>query len=289
MKVKGIILAGGYGTRLFPITQIICKQLLPIFDKPLIHYPLSTLMLSGIKDILLVTTPKDVSRFEGILGDGSQLGINISYATQEVPRGLADAFIIGKKFIGNDSVCLILGDNIFYGHGLTGMLQKAARIDDGAIIFGYYVKDPGRYGVVDFDGDGNAISIVEKPKSPMSNYAIVGLYYYDNTVIDIANNISPSSRGEIEITDVNMEYLKNKKLKVQIMDRGFAWLDTGTFSSMHEASSFVKTIEERQGLKVCCIEEVAYRMGYIDSKQLEKLAEKLMKSGYGEYLINILK
>ena len=287
--MKGIILAGGSGTRLYPITRVVCKQLLPVYDKPMIHYPLSTLMLSGIKEILIISTPEDRSRFEDLLGDGSQLGLSLSYAIQESPRGLADAFIVGKKFIGTDSVCLVLGDNLFYGHGLPEMLQKSASQEEGATVFGYYVKDPERYGVVDFDRTGKVISIEEKPADPKSNYAVVGLYYYDNDVVEIAHNIKPSHRGEIEITDVNKEYMNRGKLRVEIMGRGFAWLDTGTHNSMLEASLFVKTIEDRQGLKISCVEEIAYKMGYISATELEALAEPLVKSGYGEYLHEILR
>jgi len=287
--MKGIILAGGTGTRLYPLTKAVCKQLLPIYDKPMIHYSLATLMLAGIKEILIISTPKDIPIFKDILGDGSQLGISLSYKIQEIPRGLADAFILGKNFIGNDSVCLILGDNIFYGHGLTGLMRQAALNDEGATVFGYFVNDPERYGVVEFDKQGKVLSLEEKPDNPKSNYAVVGLYFYDNKVIDIAHKIKPSHRGEIEITDVNKEYLKDGNLRVQVMGRGYTWLDTGTHESMHDASSFVKTIEDRQSLKICCVEEVAYNMGYIDVDQLKKLAEPLRKSGYGEYLLDIIR
>ncbi len=287
--MKGIILAGGSGTRLYPITQTICKQLLPIYDKPMIYYPLSILMLGGIRDILIISTPEDTGNFEKFLGNGKQLGLTLQYKVQETPRGLADAFIVGRDFIGKDSVCLILGDNIFYGHGLPDMLTRASMQISGATIFGYYVHDPERYGVVEFDSEGKAISIEEKPKNPRSHYAVVGLYFYDNDVVDIAAHIKPSHRGEIEITDVNMEYLRRGKLKVEIMGRGFAWLDTGTHDSLIDAALYVKTIEDRQGLKISCIEEVAYRMKYIDSEQLKKLAGPLLKSGYGEYLLDILR
>ncbi|PKL18907.1 MAG: glucose-1-phosphate thymidylyltransferase [Spirochaetae bacterium HGW-Spirochaetae-5] len=286
--MKGIILAGGTGTRLYPVTQVVCKQLLPIYDKPMIHYPLSTLMLAGIKDILIISTPEDTPVFKRVLGDGSQYGISLSYAVQEKPRGLADAFIVGADFIGKDRVCLVLGDNIFYGNGLSELLRKAINEKDEATVFGYYVNDPERYGVVEFDGNHKAISIEEKPENPKSNYAVVGLYFYNNDVVDIAKNLKPSPRGEIEITDVNKAYLEQGRLNVQIMGRGYAWLDTGTHESMHEASSFVKIIEDRKGQKISCIEEIAYVMGYIDEKQLRKLAEPLMKSGYGKYLLNIL-
>lgn len=286
--MKGIILAGGSGTRLYPVTMAICKQLLPIFDKPMIYYPLSTLMLAGIKDILIISTPQDTPRFEALFGDGTQLGLNISYKIQAEPRGLADAFIVGEEFIGNDKVCLILGDNIFYGNSLPKLMQNAVDNDDGALVFGYYVNDPERYGVVEFDKQGKVLSIEEKPENPKSNFAVVGLYFYDNDVVDIAKNLKPSARGEIEITDLNINYLKRNKLKVKLMGRGFAWLDSGTHSSIIECSNFVKTIEERQGLKIACIEEIAYKMGFINQEQLLKLAEPLKKSGYGEYLIKIL-
>jgi len=287
-KMKGIILAGGSGTRLYPVTQVVCKQLLPVYDKPMIYYPLSTLMLAGIKDILIISTPEDTPVFERVLGDGSKYGITLKYAVQEKPRGLADAFILGADFIGSDSACLVLGDNIFYANGLSQLLQKAVQNKSGATVFGYYVNDPERYGVVEFNSAGKVISIEEKPAVPKSNYAVVGLYFYDNRVIDIAKNLKPSARGEIEITDVNKEYLRRGELNIQLMGRGHAWLDTGTHDSMHEASTFVKIIEERQGLKIACIEEIAYEMGYINEGQLRKLAEPLMKSGYGKYLVDIL-
>lgn len=286
--MKGIILAGGSGTRLYPATQVVCKQLLPVYDKPMIYYPLSTLMLAGIKDILIISTPQDTSRFEELFKDGSHLGLNIEYKIQDAPNGLAEAFILGKDFVGDDSVCLILGDNIFYGHHFSRMVQEAAAQKSGATVFGYWVKDPERYGVVDFDEKGTALSIEEKPAKPKSNYAVVGLYFYDNRVIDIAHNIKPSARGELEITTVNNEYLKMNELKVQLMGRGFAWLDTGTHDSLVDATNYVKTIEDRQGLKISCIEEIAYKMGFIDKKQLQALADSLAKSTYGQYLLNYI-
>ena len=286
--MKGIILAGGSGTRLYPITQVVCKQLLPVYDKPMIYYPLSTLMLAGIREILVISTPVDLPKFKELLGDGGSLGLSFSYKVQDTPRGLADAFIVGREFIGNDAVCMILGDNIFYGHALSGMLRNAASHDEGATVFGYYVNDPERYGVVEFDKNRKAVSIEEKPGKPKSNYAVVGLYFYDNDVVRIAKEIKPSARGEIEITDVNKTYLQNGRLRVELMGRGYAWLDTGTHQSMIDASVYVKTIEERQGLKIACIEEIAYKMGYIDAEQLCRVAEPLRKSGYGEYLLKVV-
>jgi glucose-1-phosphate thymidylyltransferase len=286
--MKGIILAGGSGTRLYPITMGISKQLMPIYDKPMIYYPLSTLMLAGIKDILIITTPEDQAQFKRLLADGSQWGCVIQYEIQEKPNGLAQAFVIGEKFVGKDAVALILGDNIFYGSRFSHLLQNSAN-PDGAVIFAYPVSDPERYGVVEFDKDKIAISIEEKPVNPKSNYAVPGLYFYDNSVVEIAKNIAPSARGEYEITDVNRKYLEDKKLKVAVLDRGFAWLDTGTFESLHDATEFVRVIEKRQGFKIGCLEEIAYRMHFIDKEQLMVLARKFEKSGYGEYLKNIVK
>lgn len=282
--MKGIILAGGSGTRLHPLTLAVSKQLMPVYDKPMIYYPLSTLMYAGINDILIISTPQDLPLFEKLLGDGKRYGCNFSYAVQEEPNGLAEAFIIGKEFIGNDKVALILGDNIFYGTGLKELL-KSNNDPDGGIIYAYHVHDPERYGVVEFDENGKALSIEEKPKKPKSNYAVPGIYFYDNSVVEIAENIQPSDRGELEITDVNNEYLKKGKLSVSILDKGTAWLDTGTFASLMQAAQFVEVIEERQGLKIGAIEEAAYDMGYIDKKQLKKLVKPLLKSGYGKHLI----
>lgn len=286
---RGIILAGGSGTRLYPLTRAVSKQLMPVYDKPMISYPLSVLMLAGIRDILVITTPEDQSQFQRLLGNGSELGIEISYAVQPNPGGLAEAFLIGEDFIDGGESALVLGDNIFYGHGLPEMLQRASSRDEGATVFGYYVSDPERYGVVSFDDQGRAEDIEEKPSAPKSNYAVTGLYFYDSEVVDIAKEIPRSARGELEITDVNRRYLEAGRLHVETLGRGFAWLDTGTHASLLDAADYVRVIEERQGLKVACVEEVAYRMGFIDGEQLERLAEPLLKSGYGDYLMDLLR
>jgi glucose-1-phosphate thymidylyltransferase len=286
--MKGIILAGGSGTRLYPLTRVTSKQLIPIYDKPMIYYPMAALMLAGIRDILIISTPHDLPRFSELFGNGAHLGLNISYADQPHPEGLAQAFLIGKNFIGQDPVCLVLGDNIFFGHGFGEIVQRCARLTEGGIIFGYLVKDPERYGVVEFDDDKNVICIEEKPQKPKSRYAVPGLYFYDNTVVSIAKSIKPSGRGELEITDINNSYLKQGKLKVELLGRGFCWLDTGTHESLQQASNYVQAVQERQGLKISCLEEIAFRLGYIDRQQVEKLAGSMMKNQYGQYLMDLL-
>ncbi len=288
-QMKGIVLAGGAGTRLHPITRVVSKQLLPVFDKPMIYYPLSILLMAGIRQILIISTPSDLPRFQELLGDGNDLGIEFYYKEQPEPKGLAQAFTIGKSFIGNDNVCLILGDNVFHGHNLSEIVKRCSQVDTGGTVFGYPVSDPERYGVVEFDSENNAISIEEKPKKPKSHYAVPGLYFYDNQVVSIAENLDFSERGELEITDVNLEYLRRKQLRVEILGRGYAWFDTGTHDSLQQASQYVQAIQSRQGLKIACLEEIAYRLGYIDKIQLEKLAQPMLKNNYGRYLMDICK
>jgi glucose-1-phosphate thymidylyltransferase len=288
MNFKGIILAGGSGTRLYPMTRVVSKQLLPVYDKPMIYYPLSVLMLAGIREILIISTPQDCPRFEELLGDGSLLGIQLSYAVQPKPEGLAQAFIIAKEFVGRSGACLVLGDNIFYGNGLQEILRRAVSMDKGGLVFGYWVRDPERYGVVKFDGEGKVVSIVEKPKEPVSNYALPGLYFFDNSVSEIASSLKPSARGELEIVDVMSAYLKRGDLRVELLGRGYAWLDTGTPESLLEACMFIQTIEKRQGLKIACVEEIAYRMGYIGAEQLRRLVETLRNNDYGKYLLQAI-
>ena len=287
--MKGILLAGGSGTRLYPITRVVSKQLQPVYDKPMIYYPLSVLMLAGIRDILIISTPQDLPLYRRLLKDGSWVGLNITYAEQPRPEGIAQSFVIGREFIGRDPVCLIFGDNIFYGHGLGKVLQRAVQLAEGGLIFGYAVTDPQRYGVIEFDDEGNVIGIEEKPEHPKSRYAVPGLYFYDRHVVDIAMNLTPSARGEYEITDVNREYLDRGQLKVELLGRGYCWLDTGTFESLHQATGFVQAIQERQGLKIACLEEIAYRKGYIDAAQLEQLAQTMSQNSYGQFLLSVLR